>query len=265
MSRENSAGAVHVAIRERVAWVLISNPPRRNALSMAMMAELSRVLRRVDEDPDVMVAVVHGDGETFVAGADISEFEAQQNSADARHEADAASAALFGTLKDLSKPLVAMIKGYCLGAGMAVALSADIRVAAPDSRFGVPAARLGIGYPAPEVHSLVSVVGPARAAEILFTGSHFSADVALAAGLLNRVVDASELEVTVADLTHLIARNAPLSVRAAKAAIRASTTIGVSELRATAEKYASLCADSADAREGQRAFLDRRDPQFTGS
>lgn len=264
MSGPNAPGAVQAKVHDGVASIVISNPARRNALSVPMMAELGQTLRRIDDDPEVAVAVVRGEGETFVAGADISEFDAQQNSAEARRKADEAVAVMFGAIGDLSKPLIAMIQGYCIGAGTAVALGADIRIAAAGSRFAIPAARLGIGYPLPEVHTLVSTVGPARAAEILFTGNQFSADQALAAGLVNRVVYPGELEVAVAGLARQIAENAPLSIRAAKAAIRASM-IGTPGLRATAEKYISACAGSADAREGQRAFREKRSPRFTGA
>ena len=263
MSSPNGPGAVHTEVRDAIASIVISNPGRRNALSVSMMAELGKTLRRIDEDPEVAVAVVHGAGETFVAGADISEFEAQQNSAGARRKADEAVAVMFSALRDLSKPLVAMIRGYCIGAGMAVALGADIRIADAGSRFAIPAARLGIGYPRPQVHALVSAVGPARAAEILFTGNQFSADEALATGLVSRVVDPGELEPAVVKLARQIAENAPLSIRAAKAAIHASV-IGTPELRAIAEKRISACTDSADAREGQRAFLEKRSPRFSG-
>ena len=264
MSGPEASGAVYAKVHDQVASIVISNPARRNALSVSMMAELGQALRRIDADPEVAVAVVRGEGETFVSGADISEFGAQQDSAEARQQAGEAMAVMFGALGDLSKPLIAMIQGYCIGGGMAVALGADIRIAAAGSRFAIPAARLGVGYPLPEVHLLVSAVGPARAAEILFTGSQFSADQALAAGLINRVVSPGDLEPVVTELARRLADNAPLSIRAAKAAIRASV-IGTPDRRATAEKHISVCADSADAREGQRAFLEKRSPRFTGA
>lgn len=263
VSRPKTAGAVHTTVHDAVASITISNPARRNALSTSMMADLGGALRRIDDDPEVAVVVVRGDGSTFVAGADISEFEAQQNSAEVRRAADEALAVMFDALGNLSKPLIAVIQGYCIGAGMAVALGADIRIAATGSRFAIPAARLSIGYPLPEVHMLVSIVGPARAAEILFTSDQFSADEALAAGLINRIVDPAELEAEASELARRLAGNAPLSIRAAKAAIRASV-MGTPELRATAEKHISACVDSADAREGQRAFLAKRAPHFTG-
>lgn len=266
MSHGGVAGAVHAEVRDAIAWAVISNPARRNALSVRMMAALARTLRRFDEDPGVKVVVLRGAGtEAFAAGADISEFDAQQTTAEERRRADEAIAALFGALEAMRTPAIAMIHGHCVGAGVAVALGADIRIAAADSRFAIPAARLGLGYPLPQVGALVYAVGSAKAAEILFTGDRFSAAEALTTGLVNRVVEAGELEHTVRELAETIARNAPLSVHAAKAAIRATRIDSAPGARVAAEALVAACVGSADAREGQRAFLQKRAPRFTGA
>jgi len=257
------AGTVHVESDDAIAWVTISNPARRNALSISMMGMLAESLRRLDADPDVRVIVVRGDGtDAFAAGADITEFEAQQTSAEARQSADRTVAGLFDILATSATPVVAMIHGYCLGAGMAIALAADIRIADDDSRFAIPAARLGIGYPLSLTHALVSAAGSGMAAEILFTGRMLAAGEALSAGLVNRLLPSHALEAATRDLAGSIAANAPLSVHAAKAAIRA---VADPARREAAEALVAACAVSADAREGQRAFSEKRRPRFAGA
>lgn len=258
-----ASGGVHDTVHEGVASLVISNPPRRNAMSVSMMIELAQKLRQVGHDPEVTVVVIRGDGDTFVAGADISEFGLQARSAQARTESDNAITAMFSALAELPKPLIAMIHGYCVGAGMAVALGADIRIAASDSHFAIPAARLGIAYPTAGVDALVRTIGPSRAAEMLFTGDHLNADQSVAAGLVNRAVPPGILEATVQNLARQLANNAPLSILAAKAVIRAGIT-GTSELRAAAERRIAACAGSQDASEGYLAFLEKRTPRFTG-
>ncbi|WP_286259885.1 enoyl-CoA hydratase-related protein [Streptomyces graminofaciens] len=255
-------GTVHGKAEDSVGWVTISNPGRRNALSISMMGQLDEILRRLDDDPTVRVIVLRGEGRVaFAAGADISEFEAQQTSAVTRSLAEKTEASLFGGLATLSTPLIAMIHGHCLGAGVAVALGADIRIAADDSRFAIPAARLGIGYPVTLTHALVHAVGPGYAAEILFTGRPLAAAEALHAGLVNRVLPAGELEEATRALAAAIAANAPLTVRAAKAAIKSAVD---ATRREDAEALVAACAESDDVREGQRAFMQKRRPEFSG-
>jgi enoyl-CoA hydratase len=255
-------GTVNVDVQGAIGWATISNPEQRNALSTAMMSLLDDGLHRLDADPDVRVIVLRGEGSAaFAAGADISEFHGQQNNGEVKQLADAIVGKLFARLELLSTPLVAMIHGYCLGAGMAIALGADIRICSADSTFAIPAARLGIGYPIALTRALVRTAGPAHAAEVLFTGRRLSAGEALQAGIVNRVVSSETLSTTVLELAETIATNAPLSVRAAKAAIR---SVDAPERLAAAEAYVSACVDSSDAREGQRAFMDKRRPQFQG-
>jgi enoyl-CoA hydratase/carnithine racemase len=158
-------GQVLAEVADAAGWVTISNPARRNALSVSMMGQLDETLRRLDADPAVHVIVLRGEGTVaFAAGADISEFEAKQANEEAWRLADKTLTSLFGCLDDLATPLIAMIHGYCYGAGVAIALGADIRIAADDSRFAVPAAKLGIGYPVPLAQALQRVTGPGYAA-----------------------------------------------------------------------------------------------------
>ena len=258
-----NTGTIRADVADSAGWVTIDNPKARNALTTVMMHSLSQALRRLDDDAGVRAIVLRGEGPTgFCAGADVSEFEAHQTSAEARELSDKAVTGLFGTLADLSTPLIAMIHGHCLGAGVAVALGADIRIAAHDSRFAIPAARLGIGYPVALTQALVRAVGPGHAAEILFTGRTYSAGEASQAGLVNRLLPAEGLEEGVRALAAAITANAPLSVRAAKAAINAAGEPG---RQSHAEALVLACAGSQDAREGQRAFMRKRPPRFLGA
>jgi enoyl-CoA hydratase/carnithine racemase len=258
-----AVGTVYAEIHQDVGWLTISNPGKLNALSVAMMDLLGEFLRQLHDDPAVRVVVLRGDagGKAFAAGADISEFEAQHTQADARRAADDAVTRLFGALSALDRPVIAMIGGHCLGAGLALALAADIRIATDTSTFAIPAARLGIGYPTPLTRALAATAGPGAAAEILFTGRTLTASEALAMGLINHQVGATDLERDVRSLAATIAANAPLSIRAAKAAIRSSIEPA---LTPHADSLVAACVNSDDAREGQRAFMQKRAPRFRG-
>ncbi|WP_330229188.1 enoyl-CoA hydratase-related protein [Nocardia sp. NBC_00508] len=265
MSRTAPTGTITAEIRDGVGWIELSNPLRRNAISTQMMTDLAEALYTLDDNPTATVIVIRGAGTSaFAAGADISEFESQQTTTEARDRADSATAAMFDALSTVSTPTIAMIHGYCIGAGVAIALGTDIRIAATGSCFAIPAARLGIGYPLPQVRALLNAAGPGIAAEILFTGRRYDALTALRTGLVNHVVGPAELESTVAELARTIATNAPLSVRAAKAALKSVLDAENSAARTAAQALIAACNDSTDALEGQRAFLEKRPPRFAG-
>ncbi len=246
-------------VRDGVGWVTMSNPARRNALSAGMMVALEAAVRRLDRDRDVRTIVLRGAGDTFTAGADLSEISA--HSAQARADWEKTLLGLFATLSELTTPLIAMIRGHCFGAGMALALSADLRIAAEGSRFAIPAARLGIGYPFELAQTLVHVVGPANAAEMLYTARAYDDAEAHAAGLITRLVPAGSLEDDVLRTASAIAANAPLAVRAAKASIKAAAH---PRLVARAHELIAETTGSYDEQEGQRAFRERRPPHFEG-
>lgn len=261
---------IRTDVRDAVATVEISNSARHNALSVAMMSELAVALRAMDEDQDVRVVVLRGAGErAFVSGADISEFPAQQDD-DARQAADDAATTLFTQLSALSVPVIARIHGYCLGAGMALALGADLRYADTRSVLAIPAARLGVGYPLDQTAALVQTVGPAAASDLLFTGRRLPAVEAQVMGLVDRVVEPGELGKVVDEIAAIIAANAPLSVRAAKASIRAVRRLSEGDEAAgsaalgRATEAVARCRTSDDLREGALAFLEKRPPRFTG-
>jgi enoyl-CoA hydratase/carnithine racemase len=251
--------------RDGVGWLTLNNPAKRNAISLAMWEGIAVAVADFIADPALRVVVMQGaGGKSFAAGADISEFAKR----DADPEAAAADArrlaAARAVLDGLQKPLIAMIRGYCVGGGLALALRADLRLASADSQFGIPAAKLGIAYAAANMQRLTALVGPGFAKEMLFTGMIFGAETALARGLVNRVVAAEALAAEVLAMARQIAGNAPLSLRAAAASIDHFAGDPRGPDPARLDELARLCAESEDFREGQRAFREKRQPAFVG-
>jgi len=254
-----------VEVAGSVATVTFNNPARRNALSTEMREALPQVLADLNADGDVRVVVVTGAGEAaFASGADISEFGARRTDPADRAAYDRGQVALAQAWAAVDKPVIAMIRGFCLGGGLVTALQADIRIASDDSQFGIPAARLGLGYGFSGVTALMNLIGPAQTAEVLFSARRFPAVEALRMGLVNQVVPAEDLRQTVFGLAADISRNAPLTIAAAKAAIRAATAPAGQRDLGRVEAMVEACFRSADYLEGQRAFTEKRPPAFTG-
>ena len=258
-----SAGRIEARAEGPIGWVIFDNQKRRNAMSLGMWTGLTAALERFAADPSVRVVILRGAGETaFVSGADISEFDAHRSDAAAAAEYARATDGAWKALGAFEKPMIAMIQGFCFGGGVAIAMKADLRIAADNSLFAIPAARLGIAYPTHSVRDLVALVGPAKAKEILYTGMRLDAGAALAIGLVNRVMPVAHLEAEVAALCATIAENAPLTIRAAKETID-QIARDEHDPKKVAERVAA-CFDSADYAEGRRAFMEKRRPQFTG-
>ncbi|MCB1533520.1 MAG: enoyl-CoA hydratase/isomerase family protein [Rhodoblastus sp.] len=258
-----SAGRIEARAEGPIGWVTFDNQKRRNAMSLGMWTGLTAALERFAADPSVRVVILRGAGETaFVSGADISEFDAHRSDAAAAAEYARATDGAWKALGAFEKPMIAMIQGFCFGGGVAIAMKADLRIAADNSLFAIPAARLGIAYPTHSVRDLVALVGPAKAKEILYTGMRLDAGAALAIGLVNRVMPVAHLEAEVAALCATIAENAPLTIRAAKETID-QIARDEHDPKKVAERVAA-CFDSADYAEGRRAFMEKRRPQFTG-
>ena len=262
---DTGTGKLLADVADAVAVVTFNNPSKRNALSQEIRAALPGLLAALQADPEVRVVVLTGAGDKdFASGADISEFADQRTTPAARAEYDAGQLALSRAWDSLDKPVIAMIRGFCIGGGLLTALQADIRIASDDSQFGVPAARLGLGPGFASVAALAALVGPAWASEVLFSARRYPAAEALRMGLVNRVVPAAGLRDEVMSLAQDIAQNAPLTVAACKAAIReAGRPAGPRDL-ARVEAMIEACFASGDYREGQRAFTEKRPPAFTG-
>ncbi len=248
-----------------IGWITFNNPARRNAISVAMRHAILQIMEDFGTDDGVRVIVMKGaGGKAFVSGADISEFEKERNTEEQRAAYAALSQRVSDAMNSMEKPMVAMINGFCLGGGLGTALTADIRIAADDAQFGIPAARMGLGYPYRGMKALVDVVGPAYAKEIMFTARRFSAEEALRIGLVNRVVPVAALEETVRELAATIAANAPLTVRASKAIIGEALKDEGARDMALCERLAEGCMASEDYKEGRRAFMEKRPPAFVG-
>src|SRR3954471_4493944 len=199
-------------VDDGIALVTFNNPTKRNALSREIREALPDTLRALQRDTDVRVVVLTGAGDkAFVSGADISEFGEQRTTPEARAAYDAKATEAARAWTELEKPIIAMIRGFCIGGGLLTALQADIRIASDDSQLGVPAARLGLGYGFGGVEQLVQLVGPSWAAEILFSARRLTAHEALHCGLVNRVTTVDALRDEVLALARSISANAPLT------------------------------------------------------
>jgi enoyl-CoA hydratase/carnithine racemase len=248
-----------------IGWLIFDNPARRNAVSIGMWEAIPEVLEDFAADPAVRVVVLAGAGDkAFVSGADISQFEAQRSDPEAVQRYEEIAEGAQRRLQDFDKPTLAMIRGYCLGAGVNIANVCDLRIAAHDARIGIPAAKMGLGYRASSTKNLVDVVGAANAREILLTGRQLEAAEAKAMGLLHHVVPAAELEAFARRLCETLAGNAPLTLRTAKRIIRELTRSPQDFDAARARAWVQECFDSADYVEGRKAFMEKRKPLFTG-
>jgi len=247
-----------------IGFVIASNPARMNAFTAGMWRALPEVLAAAEADAAIRVIVLRGAGtRAFSAGADISEFDTAR-SGDATAAYDALNDAAFRALSGCTKPTIAMIHGFCLGGGLAIALCTDIRMEDEAAEFAIPAAKLGLGYNARWVRRLLAAVPPARAKELLFTGRRFKVAEALAMGLINTVVTTGELESKTRALAGEIAANAPLTVRAAKRTIDELTRNPQSPDIAALDAAVAACFASEDYAEGRLAFKEKRKPRFQG-
>ena len=252
-------------IEGAIGWMIFNNPARRNAVSLDMWAAMPLLLDAFEKNPDVRVIVLRGAGNhAFVAGADISEFEQLRATPEAVAAYDGTMAQAGKRLSTTGKPTIAMIHGFCIGGGLGIAVECDLRIADTAATFAIPAARLGLGYDPVGVKSLLDLVGPAFVKEIFYTARQFTAEEALAMGLVNRVVAEAELEGLVRKLCAGIADNAPLTMLSVKRTVSELLRTSSEVDMAFCDRVVADCFASEDYREGRRAFMEKRRPVFKG-
>ena len=262
---EHAGGKVLAVVADGVGTVTFNQPEKRNAMSVEMWDGLRAILADWAADDAVRVVVLTGAGDkAFVSGADISQFGAKRNNAEAQREYDRLTRGGRTDLAAFPKPVIARIRGFCLGGGLAIAMMADLRLASDDSAFGIPAAKLGIAYGFDSVHRLNSLVGQANGRMLLFTGERIDAAEAQRIGLVNRVVPVAALDQAVSELARTIAGNAPLSVRGMKRIVDATMRDPAERDMAAVDAAVATCFDSADYTEGRTAFMEKRKPVFRG-
>jgi len=248
-----------------VGHLVFNNPAKLNAVSLDMWDAFTGILKDYEKDPEIRCVVVSGaGGKAFVSGADISKFESERANADAQVRYDAISRQGYEALYDFAKPTIAKITGYCIGGGMNLAACCDMRYCNEGARFGVPAAKLGLGYGFQRIERLSRIVGLPRAMEFLFTAKQYSAKEAYDMGLVNGVAADAELDAMVGAITSAIAQNAPLTIALAKAAAREIAKPESKQDHKRLEKMTEACFDSEDFKEGRRAFMEKRKPAFKG-
>ncbi len=250
-----------------IGWMILNNPERHNAISLDMWDAALEIMADFQADPAVRVMVITGaGGKAFASGADISKFKDERQEAQAVAHYQETTQKAYAAIQAMRIPTVAMIRGYCIGGGTAVAVCCDIRICTENAKFGIPAAKLGLGYGLQRAIPLVDLVGPAFAKEMFFTGRQFDAREAEKMGLVNRVVADDKLEATIDEMARAIADNAPLTraLRQARRRRSAEKTLPcATSQRPSAPSLA--CFNSSDYKEGQAAFMEKRKPRFTGA
>ena len=248
-----------------IGWVIFNNPEKRNAMSPDMHDAMRAALESYATDPEVRVVILKGEGDkAFISGADISKFGENRSTPEKVRQSEERSEAANRALRECPKPTIAMIRGYCMGGGLGVAIACDLRIAAEGSRFGVPAAKLGVGYRYSGLKRLSDIVGPSFTAEIFYTGRQFSTEEALQMGLVNRVLPAAELEQYVLDYAKTMANNAPLTLAAVKRClVEMRKDPGERDIE-LCDSMVEACFASLDFTEGRTAFMEKRKPAFQG-
>lgn len=259
-----AGGLVRTSCNDGIGRLVFNNQDRKNAITAAMWRAVPQALRRLTDDEDARVIIVSGGGEKdFCAGADISEFDTVRKDAATARVYEALNSAAFSAVRHCRVPTIALIRGVCFGGGFGLAAGCDLRIADESARFSIPAARLGLAYPADAMQDIVAALGPQMAKVALFTGAPLSAAKMNAAGFLLETVAADALEAEAHALAAAIAINAPLALHASKLAIRAVIEQDNDLLR-EAEILGTETFDSQDYVEGRAAFSERRKPHFTG-
>ncbi len=249
----------------RVGTMIFNNPERHNAVSFDMWQAAARILDDFAKDDDVRVVVLTGaGGKAFVSGADISKFEDERATREAVERYNIAVERIYSSIYTFPKPTIAAIQGYCVGGGLGLAVTCDLRFCTQGSRFALPAAKLGLGYGFAGLQRFINTIGPSHTKDIFFSARQFGADEAHRMGIVSRVLPEGELEAFVKDYAGTVAANAPLTVGAVKQITNEVLKPESERNLARAAELVARCFASQDYIEGRTAFLEKRKPNFTG-
>jgi enoyl-CoA hydratase/carnithine racemase len=245
--------------------IRFNNPARHNALSVDMWKAVPPLLAQAELDDDIRLVVFSGAGEkAFVSGADITQFEDMRAAKEAVAYYEAMAEESLMSIYNCRKPTLALIRGYCIGGGVNVAISCDIRLASTDSVFSIPAARLGLGYRYSALKNLVNLIGVGAAKDLFFTARRIDATEAKALGLVTRLAEPTELAALLTQYTGAMAENAPITVQAGKAIMAEILKPSPDLDMALCQQEIRHCFESEDYAEGRKAFMEKRKPVFKG-
>ena len=248
-----------------IGWLVFNNPEKRNAISLDMAKMATQILDEFSNDDSIRVVILRGEGgKSFVSGQDISEFEKLRSTPEGIANYEKITNGMYQGVRDLKKPSIAMIDGFCMGGGVALACACDFRIATENSIFAVPAARLGITYRPNFTRWVVETVGITYAKEILMTGMKFSAKEARVMGLINQLVEPDSIVQFLEEYGERLANNAPLSVESSKVIIEEVGKIADNWDEEKCISLMNMCSNSEDYKEGRRAFMEKRTPNFKG-
>jgi enoyl-CoA hydratase/carnithine racemase len=256
---------LRTSIQDGVATVLFSNLPRMNAMTFDMWEAVPKVFAQLDADPKVRLIVCAGDGEkAFISGADISQFEKLRGTVEAQIVYNKAVENAYQAPMNTTKPVIARVRGICIGGGLGFAAACDLRICSEDAIFRMPAARLGLGYSPAGVRRFMNVLGASNTTDIFMSARKFDAREALRMGFVSKVVPVADLEKETAAYCKMVAENAPLTVAAAKYAVQQWMKDEKDRDLAKAMKMVEACFASEDHKEGRKAFMEKRTPEFKG-
>jgi enoyl-CoA hydratase/carnithine racemase len=263
MSSKKLAGSINSYIENRVGYIVLDNPSKLNAISFSMWEKIGTTLEEYKKNKDIRCVVMTGNGEkAFSAGADISEFNDNRSLEEAVLLYDNVSKTTLNILQNFPKPTIAIINGYCIGGGLATALSCDVRIASEKSTFAIPAAKLGLAYDYLGIKKLRDLIGPSRAKYIFFTARQFSSTEAIQMGIIEQIFKEKDFKEGIMKVLNTIIDNAPLTIASAKLAIDAD--IEDKDLYKKCKEFEAICFSSKDYEEGRLAFSEKRKPVFKG-
>ena len=263
MIDKSTLANIHSYVEDKVGYIILDNPSRLNAISLSMWEKIGILLKEYENNNNIRCVVLKGKGKkAFSAGADISEFNDNRSQSDTVLKYDNVSKNSLQILQRFSKPTIALIDGYCIGGGLATALSCDIRLASKKSTFAIPAAKLGLAYDYLGIKKLRDIVGPSRAKYIFFTARQFTSDEAMQMGIIEQIFNDSDFEEHTLKVLNAISDNAPLTIASAKLAIDADPQD--SKMIERCKEFEQVCFSSKDYEEGRLAFSEKRKPFFKG-